>query len=155
MSSFPGFKYKYFPCNPCTSGGVMLVVRDSFDQSLVSWTDTVHVEGRVVQHVLTSSVGVIEIFNSHHFNLDAAGSAAARYSIQQSINVANMNPFSHLVVLLGDFNKMRKGELRHYIDPLDQADYVQNFSQHAINNTQDDNEWELIFESLTELSTQS
>eukprot|EP00973_Karenia_brevis_P029012 4002495-Karenia_brevis.AAC.1 len=119
---------------------------DAFFQLVSNWSDAVHVPGRIVQHTLTTSAGVIDIFNSHHHNLDSAGSGAARCSIHQCINSALENPFSHLVLLLGDFNKMRRGELRHDLDPPDHAEYVNNYSQHVINTSQDDNSWDAVFD---------
>eukprot|EP00973_Karenia_brevis_P031451 4339301-Karenia_brevis.AAC.1 len=89
----------------------------------------------------------------HDYELDSSSSRDARSELIRSIASARKSPLSFVVFLLGDINRGRDGELRHYLDPIDQAEYLSCPSLHVENHSSENNAWDSIFATVHELAT--
>eukprot|EP00973_Karenia_brevis_P095763 12429017-Karenia_brevis.AAC.2 len=105
----------------------MLVIHQDV-AALFNWNDEVFVPGRLVRHSLSTDSTTIVFYNMHNYELDEQGSRRGRLALERDVALASANPFSYFVIVLGDFNRPKLGEFRKYIDPIAQANYMQNFS---------------------------
>ena len=58
--------------------------------------------------------GTVIIYNIRDFQWDHDGSSSARQWLLHDITLAAADPFSYIVIVVGDFNRVRKGETRSY-----------------------------------------
>ena len=86
-----------------------------------TWTDDVLIPGRKIKHSFSSTAGQIHVYSMHVFDVDHAQALAIQDDTSDALHDADRDPFGNLVVVLGDMNRERQGERRHYIDPINQA----------------------------------
>eukprot|EP00973_Karenia_brevis_P041135 5691137-Karenia_brevis.AAC.1 len=97
--------------------------------------------------------GTIIIYNIHDFDWSADNSRRARMQLLDDIKKSEAQPLSFVVLVIGDLNRMRSGETRTYLDPLDHASYVSDLSIASANVSLENKLWDDALDKLTEICT--
>ena len=97
--------------------------------------------------------GDLIFWGIHDYKIPEADSQHARTLFQSDLNFVSTRPLNSILIFGGDLNRMREGEIRYYIDPVDQANSMVNSSLHAAKSSLEINAWNTFLSQLIEIET--
>ena len=93
------------------------------------------------------------IWGVHDHKWMVDNSTQALLTLSGDINASLEHPLDTCLVVGGDMNRTRVGELRFYHDPLDQANYLNSPSLHSDNRSSQHLKWDRQLDRLVEVDT--
>eukprot|EP00973_Karenia_brevis_P050008 6942871-Karenia_brevis.AAC.1 len=101
----------------------------------------------------SSNFCTMAVWGIHDHDLDDSQASSARSLLAEDIRKAKAYPLDHIVVLAGDLNRMKNGELKSYLDPIQHAHYMMNPSLHQHNISTSARAWDELLDELVEVDT--
>eukprot|EP00973_Karenia_brevis_P001154 157168-Karenia_brevis.AAC.1 len=124
LRPFSSHKFRFFPGPDPSTGGLLIGVEGSSARLLAEWEDESLCDGRVVRSILrveTPGRQELVIYNVHRENIPAHITELICDKLRSDLGRARQNPLGYVVIVLGDFNLPRSGDIRQYLNLLDQA----------------------------------
>ena len=101
----------------------------------------------------SSRSGKLVVFGVHDYNLDDLQLSNFKSFLNSDVDLSRRNPFEHVVVLAGDLNRLKAGEIRAYLDPSQQAHYGMQPSLHQHNISSNARAFDDILSKMVEIDT--
>ena len=151
LTLFRRHTWRYYPGpDPATGGLLVGIVSTALVNA--SWTDLSVADGRIVRSELSHPSGRIALWNVHLHQVSGAVASDARARILSDLRESKASPLTNPVFLAGDFNLGRNGEIRSYLDPLAQAEYVNALSSYNSHYTAEERQWDAVLLQFSEFN---